>query len=274
MVSITPRFWFLASAFTLAVSLPLSPVQAQETSELKPWRASFLSIFHGPPVGNLQDTWQPTPQGERSVMPVLFRNYASVNWTPDQNLELGVTQYFVAVPVLGTQFAYRDPYLRLGVRDLLSQAVRTSWAADLRLHVPVSNVSRSRDLVAGLQTYHNVSTPLGSTRRLSAGVVASGRVNFYGSQGLGSDLELYVGPTVGWQASPKLGFSLTYDWGASHWLGEPLGELISDGTDIQPAMSWDVTPELNLSPFLNFYTGRNTSFKGSSVGFTLSLQLI
>jgi hypothetical protein len=272
MVSITPRFWFVASV--LSVSIPFSQAMAQEQPEVKTWRASFLSIFHGPPVGKLQDTWQPTPQGERSLMPVLFRNYASVNWTPDQNLELGVTQYFVAVPVLGTQFAYRDPYLRLGVRDLLPQTVRASWAADLRLHVPVSSVSRGRDMVAGLQTYHNLSTPLDSARRLSAGVVASGRVNFYGSQGLGSDLELYVGPTVGWQASQKLGFSLTYDWGASHWLGEPAGELISDGTDIQPAVSWDVTPELNVSPFLNLYTGKNTNLKGSSIGFTLSLQLI
>ena len=56
--------------------------------------------------------------------------------------------------------------------------------------------------------------------------------------------------------------------------GDPAFVLVSDGTDLQPGLSWDITPNLNFNPFLDLKTGGNVNLDSTSMVFTLSWKLI
>ncbi len=234
---------------------------------------NLYSIFYGPGVRDLGSTYQTTANGEQSSVPLLFRNFVTASYALGEGLGVSATQYFLYVPVQGTQFAYRDPYLRIYSENLLTENSPVNWYADLRAHLPLSSNSRASDLIVGVQTYQTLAYPVPGTE-LTLGLTGSARLNIYGNQGGGNDLEFYAGPNLSYQALPNLAFTLIYDAGASHVLGEPSVSFVNDGNDLQPGVSWDVTPHINVSPFVNIYTGKNTSLRGSYLGMTMSVIML
>lgn len=235
--------------------------------------ANFYSVFYGPALESPGSAYQPTPQGDPSNIPVLSRNFATLSYAFDANVGISATQYFLYVPVQGTQLALRDPYARAYIVDLLGSDTPLSWYADVRVHLPLSSYSKSADLQLGLQTFQAIAYPVGRTP-LTLGVIGSARTNFYGSLGIGNDLELYAGPNLAYRLNPKVSLVVIYDTEFTHAYREDASTFTHEGSDFQPGVSWDITPTVNLNPFINIYSGKNTSLKGSSFGFTLSWILL
>ena len=99
------------------------------------------------------------------------------------------------------------------------------------------------------------------------------RSNVFGKYGYGYDLELYLGPNVNYQISPTLLVTLLYEMRGSHTFGDKFGKLNSGGTDLQPGLTWDVTPHLMLNPYLNLLTGGKVNLSTTTFGLLANWNL-
>jgi len=197
----------------------------------------------------------------------------------------------------GTQtwktFEMRDPWLRLAKTGLV-KAGNYTLNADLRLFAPTSIRSGSRSDVSaagdrsetvanrnftiGTKTVSQLSIP-GS--RFSA--VMYNRVYVYSqtafgelNQGSGGrQFRLYMGPELDYQISPKVTAWLLYEAdGYHHSVAMKDGSRWEAGTDLEPGISWDVTPNLNLSPFVDIKTGGTISLDTTQIGLSVGFKML
>lgn len=252
----------------------------EPTSLLSRFAMSYYGIFYGPAIEGTSK-YQPTQQGINNTdAPILLKNYLFLGYSIDDNLAFGVTGLFDYVPVKVNEqgISWRDPYLRL-VNVHLLQSGNFNLLGDLRYHIPVSKgtkpgqvLSRDQDLLGGVETFQ-VATYQFDNSPFSIGTYASARVNLYGSQGFGNDMEFYLGPNVTYQVTPSLAFVLLYEANAAHVYKDKSFSFVNEGTDLEPGISWNITPRLNVNPYLNLYPS-NLTLRSTSMGMTLSFQLL
>lgn len=234
---------------------------------------NYFAIFYGPSVGE-PSSYQATPTGERDEnRPLLVKNYLSAGYRLSDYVSASATGYWAWRPVLGQQVFMRDPYVRIGHSSLINSG-NFNLYADARLHFPITAGSREMDMLAGLQTFQMATYQLGASR-WTLGLYGSARFNVYGVQGIGNpDLELYIGPNVNYQVSRNLALTLLYEMGTTHYYGDDPMNFYSEGSDLEPGLSWDITPRINVNPYLTIYTGEKISFDTTAFGMTLSLSLL
>ena len=234
--------------------------------------ANYFAILYGPSVGT-PSSYQPTPYGEQDLArPLLVQNFLGMGYNVSDAVTVGASAYWLWQPVLTQTITIKDPFLRVAHNSIISTE-RFNLYADVRLHFAVTPFSRASDLLAGLQTFQVASYQVGTTR-LSLGLFASARLNVYGPRGVGNDLELYLAPNLTYQLSPKVGFTLVYEMAANHEFGADPFELFSGGTDLEPGITWQVTPSLSVNPYLNIMTGGKISLDSTSLGALVSWQLL
>jgi hypothetical protein len=248
--------------------LPVEQASEGET----PFSLGFYSILYGPSVEH-PTSYQPKPTGgDNKDLPVDLRNFLTLAYALDQYLAVSATGYWLYKPVLGQSMTMRDPYARVSYEDIMHFSQAT-WYGDLRVHFPVTDLSRDQDMLAGVQTYHTLTYPIPGSRFTTA-LDASARVNVFGSQGRGDDLELYAGPSLSYLLHPNFSLTLLYEMGASHQFGAKAFDLYNDGTVLEPGFSWDILPSLTINPYLNLYTGNKVTLSSTSIGATLSWILL
>jgi hypothetical protein len=64
---------------------------------------------------------------------------------------------------------------------------------------------------------------------------------------------------------------MLYEINAVHVYQAPNTQLQSDGTDLQPGISWDVSNNFNVHPYLSMFPS-NPSWQTTSVGMLLYWQ--
>lgn len=232
---------------------------------------NYYGILYGPSIAQ-PSSFQSTPAGEQSALPIYIRNYATAGYAIDTLFSASATAYWVHVPVNGQKFYLRDPYLRLAMADIINSG-GWNYYVDTRFHLPISDVSKEADLLVGLQNFQ-VLTFTPSDSRLTLGTYGSARLNLFGSRGTGSDLELYFGPNLSYRLTPTVAATVLYEMSISHAYGDEAFSFINDGNDVQPGISWDITPSINFNPYLTIYTGSETDLKSTSIGMTLSWLLL
>ncbi len=245
---------------------------AGDDEPLRRYSLSYFNIFYGPALRNTT-SYQATPYGEIDPdRPVLFKNFLTLGYSVTDRITVSGTGHWLYQPVQGHELSLRDPFARVAHSSLLSYRDLNLYG-DLRLHFPVTMVSRETDLRTTFQTFQALSwEPEGS--RWSAAAFFSGRWSLYGDQGFGNDGELYLAPFVAYQFRHDLAFTMLYEMTAAHELGDDPWNFVSDGTDLEPGVSWDVTPTLNLNPYLTFFPGGRISLETISIGMMLSWKLI
>ena len=245
---------------------------AAEVSD-SPFSIRYFSILYGPSVRN-PTSFQPTPEGlpDRD-RPVLVKNHLTMGYDVSERLLIAGTLPFTWVPVQGQRFEVRDPYLRVGLDHLLRTDL-LNYYADLRVHFPVTKDSRNQDMLASVQTFHVLTVTPGTRSNLSLDLFTSARANFFGDQGFGTDLELYLAPELSYQMTPTVGLTILYEMGASHWFGDKPWLFRSDGTDLEPGISWDVSPSFNVHPYMNIFPSGSVSWDSTSVGLMLNWKLL
>jgi hypothetical protein len=232
--------------------------------------ASYANLFYGPSIVSPTSRYQPSPNGTVDrTRPVSLRNFIGLGYNFTDQITLTAVGSFYNEPIQGKGFQIKDPYLKLSHNSLISAGAFNVYA-DLRAHFPVTTESRQVDLLAGFQGVQFISYEFD---RWSAAIWTSERANYFGRYGQGNDLELYLGPNVAYQITPSLAVTLLYEMGSSHSFGNDPFVFASDGTDLQPGVSWDITPNINFSPYLNIYTGDRIAFNNTSVGATMFWKL-
>jgi hypothetical protein len=237
-----------------------------------PFSAHYFGILYGPSVQN-PTSYQPTPSGRTDKnTSVAIRNFGSLAYQINDLWSTSATATFDWIPVRGQTVTMRDPYVRVANNSIFSTDDFNLYG-DLRVHMPVTDASRNQDMLSGIQTLA-IATYIPPESRFTFALFGSSRYNIFGSLGEGNDLELYLGPNLSYQITPTLAFTTLYEMGASHRLGQQAFELNNDGTDLEPGFRWDVTPKLTVNPYLNIYTGNKVNLASTSLGMTLSWQLL
>ncbi len=263
------------SSFLLAMAAHAeeeAPASEIEASTLQPrWSADYFAIFYGPSLGS-PSSLQPTSSGELDPSrPLVVKNYLTLGYSPTPEMAISAVTYWQWRPVNGHDIMMKDPYLAISHNKLLNSGPLNLYA-DLRIHFPVSSPSREANLLTSLQSFQMLTYPVGSSH-LTLGAFSSIRYNLYGPLGFGNDLELYFGRNLNYQISSTLAFTLLYEMGASHIFGAPPSQLYSDGTDLEPGISWVIAPGLVINPYLNLFTGDRVNFHSTAFGMTLSWDL-
>jgi hypothetical protein len=158
---------------------------------------------------------------------------------------------------------------------------------DLRVYLPTAKYQQTNGEVFGIQTRVVPSYVIPNSRWTLAAIFYHqwtfhsdkvDEVDPYAKNAF--DSEIYAGPNVSYQLTPTLAFTALYEFDAVQLANTPVGTYISDThsfngyTDFEPGLSWDVTPNVNISPFLNMYPGSNMSLDTTSINVWFSFKLI
>lgn len=137
-----------------------------------------------------------------------------------------------------------------------------------------SSASRAagQDLIAAFRVNPNLNYAIAKTG-FSLGLKTFVQTYARGAAATNAkDLAVYAGPSLNYQILDNLSASVTYEGSAIHKAGTSLDTFASDGTDLQPSLSWDITKNVNFSPYLNLYVGDTVSWDSTYFGFYLSAR--
>ncbi|HAR42337.1 MAG TPA: hypothetical protein DCS07_06850 [Bdellovibrionales bacterium] len=263
------------STETFVETAPVLTLESQDTAEGDSYSltVNYSSIFYGPALKGGDIGYVPHPDGGSDFeKPIQMKHFLGLGMDINRDLSVAAVTYFLWQPLNQERWATYDPYLKMS-HERIVQMGNFKLYADLRFHVPVSESSREAHLQGGLQSVQ-VATYDAPDSRWTFNLYGSARTNFFGKKGYGSDLELYLGPNVVYQLAPTVGLTLLYEMSGSHRYGDKPGILRNDGTDLEPGVTWDVTPRLNVNPYLNFYPGNRLAWDTTSVGMLLNWKLL
>lgn len=245
---------------------------AEDGSVWNRFGLNYTNILFGPSIGDAS-SFQPNSNGDRDLdNPVYMRNFLSLSYGVTENIAVTGTAYWFYQPVHGQQFLMQDPFMRVSHSSVFGTEWGLNLYSDARVHFGVTDASRNIDLISGLQNFNYLSWNVARTP-VTLALRTSLRYNIFGSQGAGADAEVYLAPEAIYQVLPTLALTLLYEMGASHQFGDDLDFFTNDGTDLQPGVSWDVTPNINVNPYLNIHTGGKVTLASTSVGMFFSWNM-
>jgi hypothetical protein len=246
--------------------------ESTESSKF-PISINYFGIFYGGAVSDPGSGFQPNYAGDQNEnAPVHLRNFLALNYGVTQEIGVSAVGYWAWQPAMDQAFQLRDPFLRMSHNSIVSIG-NLNLYGDLRLHMPVSTVSREYDMLFGAQTVQALTYGFENSD-LSLGLYASQRMNWFGSQGYGNDTEFYLAPCVSYQLASNVALNVLYEMQASHPYGNSFGTLNNDGTDLEPGVIWDITPNLMLNPYLHFLTGGKVNMDTTSFGMMMSWNML
>ncbi len=173
----------------------------------------------------------------------------------------------------GNDLTFLDPRVGVEVANLVNTAdfnLKGIFNAEL----PASQTSRDRDLVAAPAIAFSGNYNVRNTR-FSLGFSTYFRGYVYGQTGAkaGRDLRAYLSPSVSYKISPTVSAIVGYEMLAQK-LRKTKGVLpdqwVSEGTDLQPGIAWDITENFNLNPYIQIYPAGKINLETSSIGMYLS----
>jgi hypothetical protein len=258
------------------------------SSALSKWSLRFDSIYFGASVsdpGGLNspsDTEQDGGQADR----VFIRNMPSIGYYLNPNLLVGAVTRVDLFPTHQVDYGFEDSYLRLQSPKLINNGA-FNMVGDLRVYLPTAAYQQANGEVFGIQTRIVPSYVVPNSRFTLAMVLFhqwtdhSDKVDTVDSYAKNAwDSEVYLGPNISYQMTPTLALTALYEFDAVQLANTPMGTYVSNTTsgngytDFEPGLSWDVTPNVNISPFLNMYPGSNLSLDTTSINVWFSFKLI
>ncbi|MCM2279430.1 MAG: hypothetical protein NDJ89_15250 [Oligoflexia bacterium] len=238
-----------------------------EKEEKRPgFNLLYYSVFYGPALqgpSRFQPSRSGAPDRDR---PVQMRNFLGASWNLSESVSVIPTAYFIW-EADERKFSIRDPFLRISHNSLINTD-RVNLYADLRFHFPVTTISRQNDLLAGVQSFQSLSWQPGGSP-VAFTLFGSVRYNYFGRQGYGNDLEVYLAPYMAYQLRHNLALTLLYEMEGSHFFGDAPGAFRNHGPDLEPGISWEVTPSFVINPYLNIFPHDSFSLRTMSLGMTM-----
>lgn len=234
---------------------------------------NYSAVFFGPSLKN-PSRFQPGPDGKPDPnLPVILKNFVGLGYNLTNEIQLSGSAYWIWQPIGRQQVMMQDPFFKISHNSLVNLQ-NFNLYADFRVIPGVSTGSRESNMKFGVHSVQVASYALGPSR-FSLGTYSSALFSAIGQGGYGNDLEFYLGPNVAYQLTPQLALNLIYEIRASHPYGQrgPF-TFVNEGTDIQPGVYWDVTPQLSLNPYLTIQTGGKVGLDTTSLGFLMSWTLI
>jgi hypothetical protein len=286
----------LGGITTLALAMSLSagaatPSSSTSVGKVEPKlidkiTASYLNVLYGPAImspregmGRFRAGYLPdTDSGANNTDSRVFtKNYLSLGYKLSDTLTVGPVAYWAWYPVGAQDYQIRDPYIKLGNSKFLSRG-NLKMTADLRLAAPVAQNSRNNGMITYLMSKQITSYSIPSTR-LTAGLTTYALARFHGTGTKGvanekrNDIEAYAGPSLDYQVASNLTAGVLYEVSAAHTVGQGFN-FNNDGTNLEPNLNWDVTPNVNFNPWLDIAVGKRIAGDTTTFGAALTLKIL
>ena len=231
--------------------------------------ASYAGVYIGSSVVNPLDSHQPDTTTDASV--------GSSGVFVDHGVLLGyrLTDRFSlrvaggARQTAGAGFSVADPSLRANMARLATFGPAT-LNAEVRYSIPVTQANAYAGHYGTVQLRQAIAMPFGKSR-FSATMflreTTTLRSDYAGQQTLG----VYAGPQLEYQVGPTVQLWGILEASASHVAGAGFSGQIDD---FEPGLSWDITPTLSFSPFLDIKLATAPSINTTSVNAMLIWSLL
>jgi hypothetical protein len=240
--------------------------------EVKRFSVDFLSIFFGPSLQNPR-RYLPAADGTADLnRTVGLRNFLSLGYHLSSEVAVSGTAFWTMEPYSQAKVALQDPFVKVSHLALWREGGWNLYG-DLRTHFGMTPASRNSDLLFALQSVQGLSYEIPETAWV-LGVYGSEKSNVFGKQGVGYDLELYVAPHIHYSVSPAVMLSLLYEIRLSHVFGDRFGELTAQGTDLEPGVTWNLSPSLMVNPYLTVNTSQKLNLSTTTFGLMLNWNLL
>jgi hypothetical protein len=143
-----------------------------------------------------------------------------------------------------------------------------NMAADIRAYAPASKMSLDKQQSISVRSTQYTNYTIG---RWTVG--ATTYIRYFSLRAPeGKTWELYAGPEIGYQITPNVSVGLLYEMLAGH--KKATSGLENIGTDLEPSATFQVTPAISLSPYLDIKTGGRISWETTSVNLLMVASIL
>ena len=243
---------------------------------------TYAGSYYGNSAGMITNPYMPNEYGVTSrkasnamyfdtVLPMLYK-------IDDKGLVAGASFNSMLSPVLGRGFTVKDPYVKIGHKNLIKSGNFT-FGADLRDYLPISTDAHNQGRKSYLRSvqFTNYDIP---NSKWSINCLSSAYFFIYGND-LTSDQQSQpkwygvINPNVTYQAFSKLGIWGGYEMDFFHSTGD-VGPLRwnNDGTYLYLGVSWDVTSKMNISPYLSARPGGAVNADSTQIAANFSYSIL
>lgn len=232
-------------------------------------KASLESRFFGPSLANINsslrpdlNTGKPNPRTPLKADTNLYVSYR----LPKVGLGVGVTTELLTVQ--SHDLTFKDPQVFVKGNKLIT-AENFSLDGFVRFFPGVSASSRSYDQIASIR-FDQLSNYRFANSRWSLNSYAFVQPVFYNTLSKGSrDYKLFLLGGADYKISSNLSANFTWKKWMSHTPGNPLFDINGDLTLAGPGLSYNVLPNLSLSPYVDFSLGTRVAADTTTVGMFL-----
>lgn len=236
---------------------------------------SYLGTFAGPSIGS-PSNYQPNDMGvidtENQKNRVNLANTLSAGYKLNKDMVLSGNFNFTYYPVGGDKFQLDNPALKLSHSKVLNSG-NFNMAGSIRAYAPVTQSSQDKGMITRLRAIQISSLEIPGSRWTLG---AFSEQNYYAySKEQAVNLTAYLGPNLSYQLNKSTAIQFVYELYANHKTAEGLLTWgASDPTDFMFAVSYDITPSINLNPFLMIYPGGVISLDATQFGAYISAKLL
>jgi hypothetical protein len=244
--------------------------------------AAYIGIYAGPAISN------PLGQGQIDSNTGYYDNSPQNLWNQlrldymvgDEGWFVGPMATFQIITSQGIQFLGQDSGARIGHKRII-HTDSLNLSADMRFFAPLKASTAIAGEVFSIQGTHNINWDIPKTR-ISLGLLGIHTYYFMkGNAPLSNpqdpndplDLQLYFGPNITYHLSDSFGVAVWGEIYPYHVLGAAWSDIRSYPADIAPGVTWDITPDVNLSPQILWYPS-HPGFQGWGSIIYLSAKLM
>ncbi|MBS1961493.1 MAG: hypothetical protein JST04_04710 [Bdellovibrionales bacterium] len=231
----------------------------------------LTSTFHGTPVRNMGSEYSVDTTGREKRTTYNMINFDSevgAGYRVTKDIGVGPIVPFIAVPVRGQGFILGD----VGLKAFNSKTIDRNGfrlATNLIVQAPSSDSSKARDMTWALKT-----TPYGRYQFAHSNVSLGAFTELKDYFGVSRDktFKVWALPYLGYSLSDSVTLRLAYEMEWHHNLHQ--SGLETYMTDWQPGVVWNITKQLSINPYVQFYTMNSVDLDHAALGAFLSASVL
>jgi hypothetical protein len=198
--------------------------------------------------------------------PINFEGAIAVGYKLTPSTKVSANMTFIAYPVRGEGVELLNPYLAISQSNMIKSG-NYKLDGSMRVYAPTSEPSRLASQITAVRLIQSQGYSVG---RWSLVMDTFIQGSFFGEdiqkkdaatgliveQNAAAQLAAYVAPSLSYQITPTLAAVVYYEAVARHYANSDLIDWKPFGTNLNPGVSWDITPKVNFNPFLQLNASR------------------
>ncbi len=252
---------------TLTAAVPQTPTWRERLS------VSYWGVYEGTSILSPLDQFQPSSTERRSDTPIDLVNLLPITYKLSPTVSIQPTAIWTVAgrPEGGLSASLNDPFIALNVRKWVATPYLNS-GMQVRYSVPVSESSQAAQSLGAVRATHFLTLQhpdsrfsLGLNHWVQGSLVEASAPGF-------NSMSVYAGPNLFYQVSPNVALNVLYEARAAWRAGT--GGFVSTGTDLEPGVSWDITPTITFNPYLDLKTSTGIKMETTSINAFVAFKLL